>query len=363
MCHSRFIAFAAVLLFILPLFGTERADVKIEPTTFLHPDEFLKGEGFGVLADRRIFAAMAFLNCVGYDEEYQGMRMVPTRVKVRERLQKNLLVFPEKLAAWKKYYSELHLKEHTIVHFALSMNTDYPFRRIRPRNELWYPNIGDQLAVFPAILNDFWATARLGEVWEEVKPDYFKEISKYDFKRMSGDMASLWGYLRLKREDNHMIVSVPNLLCRHYTSTGSRFDMYYYSIDGPGSNDYSLNTHEYLHPTTQLLLREIPKQLWKKLLPYYEEGKGKPAAESYGTPLGFVDECLVHALDARITIRIKKDDSYTRSAEQQVSELTRDGLLLTGPFFHLLKDYEASDLNFRQYLPILLEELPDFPGK
>jgi hypothetical protein len=52
--------------------------------SFNHPDEIVKGQGFMVLADRRLFVVMAFLNAVGMDEEFPGKPMHPVRVGVRE---------------------------------------------------------------------------------------------------------------------------------------------------------------------------------------------------------------------------------------------------------------------------------------
>jgi hypothetical protein len=155
---------------------------------------------------------MSFLNAVGYDDEFQGMQMVPTRIKVRELVWNNLAAHPDKLAAWRKYYEDRPIGEYTFIHFALSMSPDYPFRRIRPRTELWSPELADQLTEFPDALNDFWKTAHLQDIWDQLKPDYMAEMAKYDFGRMSKDMTTLWEYLGLKRTDKFMVVQVPDLL-------------------------------------------------------------------------------------------------------------------------------------------------------
>jgi hypothetical protein len=67
--------------------------VRPEPVSFGHPDEVVKGEGFMVLADRREFAVMAFLNATGYDVEAQGQQMHPVRIKVRELVTANVAAF------------------------------------------------------------------------------------------------------------------------------------------------------------------------------------------------------------------------------------------------------------------------------
>ena len=81
--------------------------VRPEPVSFNHPDEVIRGEGFMVLADRREFAVMAFLNATGFDEEVQGQQMHPLRTKVRELVAANLAEHPKKVKAWRKYRNGL----------------------------------------------------------------------------------------------------------------------------------------------------------------------------------------------------------------------------------------------------------------
>jgi hypothetical protein len=188
---ARLWAITAILVSLPPLLAMEKQEVEAESARFLHPDELRKGDGFAVLADRRIFATLAFLNAVGYDEEVNGLQMTPTRVKVRRLVQDNLAASPDKLDTWRNYYAAHHYPEYIFVHFALSMNADYPFRRIRPRTELWSARIAEELAEFPGILNDFWKVTKLEEIWQEVKPDYLAELARYDFSRMSSDVDGM----------------------------------------------------------------------------------------------------------------------------------------------------------------------------
>src|SRR5512137_1576624 len=99
----------SIAVLILAGCGSLGQPKKIGPVTFNHPDEMITGtgatEGYAVLADRRIFAVMAFLNAVGYDDEVRRAPMHPMRLKVRKQVADNLAAYPEKLQAWKKYYS------------------------------------------------------------------------------------------------------------------------------------------------------------------------------------------------------------------------------------------------------------------
>lgn len=46
--------------------------VNVKPVTFGHPDEIIRNDTFVALADRRVFAVMAFINACGFDEEANG---------------------------------------------------------------------------------------------------------------------------------------------------------------------------------------------------------------------------------------------------------------------------------------------------
>jgi len=335
--------------------------VKVESPVFSHADEIRRGEGFAVLADRRIFAVFAFLNVVGYDEEVPGQQMTPVRLKLRERLQKTLTARPDKLKAWRQYYRKMDAKEYIYVNYALGLSADYPFRRIRARDEYWSPTLVDHLEEFPSLLNDFWLTAHLEELWHELKPDYLAEMQQYDLAQMAADMDGLWRYLRLPKQTQGLVIAVPNPISRHFQATGTRFGEIFYSVDGPGSNNHSLNTHESLHPITQPILRASFESHRAKLEPYFRAAQRTDAAQPYGTLFLFVDECLVHALDARLRIKLSKNPESTRRwAENDVDKLTKDGLNLTGPFYRLLGGYENSDRRFDEYMPELLDAVPEY---
>ncbi|MBN1972563.1 MAG: DUF4932 domain-containing protein [Sedimentisphaerales bacterium] len=353
----------ALIIMALILFQAGCSMVKPEPVSFTHQDEFIKGKGFMVLADRREFAVMAFLNTVGYDDEVKGQQMHPVRLKVRELVADNLAEQPEKVKTWRKYYSNLmrkHMQAYSFQDFALSLSTDYPFKRIRPDKELGYHNTASVLKDFPEVLNDFWETARLDEVWEQVKPDYIAEIQKYDFDKMQKQMSFLWDYLRMPRHDTLILVNVPNLLESHYNGIGARYENYYYTVESPGSHAYSLNIHEYLHSIVNPIVETNYSHYKKKLIKYYKAGKNEPLSKSYQNPTGFTWECMVRALDRRISIRFEDDLNWTEIRESQVISDTKEGLNLTQLFYKLLAEYEKSGEPFDQFLPKMLERLPEY---
>jgi len=165
-----------LLISVFLLVGGCGSHIKIEPVFFSHEDEVIREGDFIVLADRRVFTIMAFMNACGYDEEFKGKQMHPARSRVREIIKGQSASQAEQFRKWEQYYNNVNLRIFHYLDYALSLSADYPFRRIRPDSELGYPFAGGRLADFPDVLNEFWETLDMEKVWAEVKPIYVDEI-------------------------------------------------------------------------------------------------------------------------------------------------------------------------------------------
>lgn len=334
----------------------------VKPLTFSHEDEVVREGDFIVLADRRVFTVMAFMNACGFDTEYPGQKMHPVRLRVRKAIQQKAANHADALERWKQYYREHTMGSFCYQDFALSLNDDYPFRRIRPDDELGYPFTAEMLADFPDLLNEFWETLEMQQVWKQVKSDYLADIHKYDFERMEKKLSFIWEYLRLRRKDDFTFVSVPNLLDTHYHAIGAQYENYWYMVESPGAHSYDFNVHEYLHSIINPLIEANYNAYRAKLDGYFKAGKDMPMAEPYGRPVTYSYECLVRALDHRINAVMANDPATTTAREKRIANLTKKGLLLVQPFYEQLLEYEKSDKNFEQFLPEMLDRLPDYSG-
>jgi hypothetical protein len=336
----------------------QQDSIAIQPLAFHHQDEFREGDGFLVVADRRVFAAMALLNAAGYDEEIDGLEMHPLRVRVRSAVAAALVEHGDKVDEWREFYRALDLPVFAILDYVLSLNTDYPFRRVRPLDELQYPTTEPTLRTLPAVLNDFWSTARLEQVWSDVKPALLEELERYDFDKMQRQMDDLWTYLGMPRSDPFVLVNVPNLLERHYTAQGAQYDNFYFQVESAGAHNYGLNVHEYLHSIVNPLVRQHFDDHAAKLQVYYERGREGPYARSYQSPRSMTQESLVRALDYRLRLHASADADAATEVEARIAEITDAGLAMTRPFYQLLEQYEAAGVSFDAFVPRLLELLP-----
>jgi hypothetical protein len=358
-CYKFFVVL--LCLYMTGCSTFKSSDVKVSPAEFVHPDEIVRGEGFMVLADRRLFTVMAFINAVGYDSEWEGTQMHPVRIRVRKEIQSRLAKESIKKSQWQKYYEQRKLDIYHYADYALSLSSDYPFRRIRPDSELGYPEAQRRLDGFPEVLNDFWATVRLEEVWDEIKPEYVAEINKYDFKEMSRQLSFLWEYLRMERDKSYVIVNVPNLMGQHYQGFSVQYEKYIYTIENPGSHSYGLNIHEYLHKIVGPLIDVHYEQYKDKLRNYYEAGRDGDWVVNYKHPRIFTEECLVRALDNRIKMKMKEKASGQMQAEpDMVAQETDKGFNLVRPFYQLMSRFEESNESFENFLPVMLETLQEY---
>jgi hypothetical protein len=355
----------AVLLFLTVVAVTAPSGARAQEPEgslrFTHAAEVRRGPGYMVLADRRIFATMSFLNSVGYDREQEGQEMHPLRIRVRQELAGRLASHPEDLEKWKHYYEQLGYPVWVFVEFSLMLSPDYPFQQVYPASHSQYEEAAENLSGFPEVLNAFWEVADLEGLWQEIRPDYQAEIDRYDFDEMSRQMDTLWEYLRMQRQDDYLLVNVPNLLDARFTGIGAQFGPYYYQVESAGASSYALNMHEYLHSVVNPLVEQHFAGSRSKLTRYYEAGKSGRYAQSYQSPLAMTYESLTRALDYRLRVRLSDEPGAGDFAEARIVQITAGGLTPTGPFYHLLSDrYENAESSFNRYVPTLLEELPPY---
>jgi hypothetical protein len=318
-----------------------------------HADEFQQVPGFIVLADRRMFTVMAFLNAAGYDSEAKGNEMPPLRAKVRQMVAANLQQSPQKLASWQRRYAgyvKARFRLPQFQEYALGLTPDYPFRPA-------FPSRLRQFREFHQVLNDFWQTAKLDAIWEAVKPDYMSEMRAYHLESLPSGVDAVWAYLRMPRSDTFTFTIVPNPLCQSFTAQWVVRGAYHYIVDGPRTGR-GFNSHEYLHSIVEPIVKTSLARQRRKLHAYFRASKGRTVY--YGTVPNFTSECLIHALTPRLAL--KRDNSPERRAanEKEIDSLMKGGYLLVRPFYERLAGFESSQLPFDQFVPQLFDEIPSY---
>jgi hypothetical protein len=308
------------------------------------------------VADRRIFAVMAFINAAGFDEEAKGKAMHPVRVKVRELVAANLQSQSNKLAVWRAEYARIKCSNADYIEYAMLWSADHPFKRVGPADIFYNAEVFQKMSAVLDQVNEFWTVARLEEVWKAVTPDYRAELLKYDIAKMSEDLDFVWKYVRMPRREGRIMVSVPNLLDRHFSASSMGCGKYFVSVEGPGSHDYRLNVHEYLHEIVNPAVARWRTNYSGQLQPYFDRWMKNPAHRGYETQQMYVQECLVKALEARIAVKLRPELRNRKNA--QVAQDVKNGYELTGIFHESLADFESDSKAFEEFVKVLLERLP-----
>jgi hypothetical protein len=150
---------------------------------------------------------------------------------------------------------------------------------------------------------------------------------------------------------------------------GAHYENYYYAVEGPREYSNGFNIHEYLHSFISALMNKNYASQQKKLNAYFVAGKDMPMAKNYGQRKAYASECLIRALDHRMCLlmednpeAVKQRENTTKrlNRENVVKWITHEGLLLTEPFYRLLIKFEETDMNFEEYLPEMLDLLPEY---
>jgi hypothetical protein len=318
----------------------------------VHADEVREGRDCLIVADRRVFTVMAFINASGFDElASNGEPMHPTRMRTRALIAERLRHRPAALARYRAAYARFALSNADYLEYAITLTPDYPFAKVGPDDHIFHDYTAMRLTAFPALLNEFWRTARIDRVWRAIKPDYLADMQRYDLARMTGDLDFVWRYVRMPRREARTMVNTPNLLDRQYSAISVPCGRYFVSIEAPGSHNYGLNIHEYLHEIVNPETARNYETYRANLEPHFARWMAFPNRSGYDVPVAFVQECLVRALDARVTTALypQRGDAKRREVESAVAQ----GFSLTRPFYDGLAAFDAQRQGFDAFVPIV----------
>lgn len=315
-----------------------------------------------VVADVRLFTTMSIFNSIyGFDEEW-GATMHPVREKVRAELEKRLLNIPkEQVERWKKFYDRKSYHLYHYVSYTMSLSEKYPFKPALPQPGNWFSRLQYRfwgLNGFEKIMNEFWVAMNLDSLWQEVLPDYIAEIDQWDRSRIVNEEGMVWNYVRkLNPKYNRYLVSVPNLIDSHYSAFALDYGTYYFAVSSPGSHNYGLNIHEYLHGVISSIIEEHYKSQKDKLEAYFIGAREmKTIKSNYNSLETFIEENMVRAIDLRIQIVNRLGDP--QSILSRVEPQEEDGFNLIRVFYNLLQEYEQDHATFEDYIATIFEMVP-----
>jgi len=324
-------------------------------------DEFLASR-VHIAESETVFAAFAFLNLAGYDDENNPDGMHPVRIRVRARLTAEV---PPQLIATSRAYYRAHVANATTHTYAVvAMATSGPPHWAHGpewdeiESDAKYRELSSALPLW----RDFCATAPIPAMYDDVRDAYGTAIAAHR-DSVRREVARAMAYCRVEsfadlagRGGLVQAVVVPNLLESHERALSFVLGDTFYSIEGPQRHP-GYDPHEFLHAITNPLSydpRVAERQ--RRVEPILADVGPTAAGAFRDRPVqAFLDECLVRAIALRY--RGPDDTGGAARAGDALMEDYRSGFVLVRFFDEQLADYEKTRAPLRAYYPLMLRRL------
>lgn len=233
------------------------------------------------------------------------------------------------------------------------------FDKTHGTNNRWVINrLNSFESVYP-ILNKLWIEANIYNSIQSFN-DLYDSIGKIYFNQAKNVINQSLRYLRLTEEEafeNKTIKILVNLIGPD-GEMGPEFCNVIYDIKGCNSS-YTYRPHELLHSIVAKKTKELSNKdrIEKLTAMIWDEVENTKARKSYPSMLIYFDECLVRALDYRITELNSIKDSY--KIEKEIDNDVKNGFVFIKPICEILAGYERSDQSFYDFFNDLLTNLED----
>jgi len=201
------------------------------------------------------------------------------------------------------------------------------------------------------VLRAFYEQARLGALWQEVRPVYERALDA----RRPEVMQLLFetrGYLRMTGEGQLARSYVIYLDPLHPPALVSarNYGEHYFLALHPNHGDFAAAVrHQYLHYVLDPLMMKHGLQLksWEMLLPVAARAPRLPASFRSDIVL-LASECLIQAAELRFR-KLEEQEAF-----KEIDSRERSGYVLTRYFYEALERYEQDDPAMQYYFPTLL---------
>jgi len=350
-CRNRLAGnacFGAVLL-VVALAHASAQTPPAKTSSPANPDEARRT----VSVDSRIqlFAVMCALDAAGYESNANAPSDIPGRVQLRKRM---LALQGPAVAALRKYYAEHALGDSgatfsRFVSFALVAGPPPDFRFELRRDDL--PPEALTLDGFNAILSNFYAEAKVDELWKFYQPDYEAGVESLRAP-VSNLVFNVSNYLReIVRSSSRRTFSVYVEPLAGGKTVFKTFGDQYALVVRPSSDPPMDDIrHAFLHFLLDPIAIRYRVQASKAspLLEYAAHASQLPA-DLHDDFEAFFDECLVRAVELRLR-RLSPND-----LSAAIDQAEGSGYVLVRPIYAGLSGFEKSEPAMGYYLPDLIK--------
>lgn len=314
--------------------------------------------------DIRVFVVMAALNAAGYDFETEGKEVSGVRAAVREKIsQLPASTFTELRLQYQTtnlWAPETTHAAYTSLALLLGGPPDFEYQE----QLVNAPHGIDVIRGFETLLNDFYVSAGLEQLWREVQPLYQQELRQYRplVNRMIRETLD---YFRIPARIyfDRNIVIIPDLLSYQDIVNARNVEDIYYIVVGPTDNpegNYIKLQHEYLHFLLDPLVAEQAENLAKSEK-FLEASRKQPLfpKDLWNNYELLVTESLIESILYRMHPDSEKSEE---DRDLRKMQLIQRGMILCPYFERRLGFFEANTdkaVTLPLFLGNILSDIPE----
>lgn len=308
-----------------------------------------------------LFSTIAAINVCGYDSELQSS--LPVRAEVRADLVEASKSPDAAKAAERicQFYRDHLLKDgaHDLAQYvSLALSTGPPPDFTLKSKEADMPPDSIFVLGFVPLLKDYYAAAKLHQIWMKRQDEYLALIDHYH-DPVSRMIDATDGYLRMPTSGfvgRSFTIYLEPMSAPGQVNSRNYFQDFYYIVISPTGSNIHLDAirHTYLHFVLEPLIAKRATAL-KRLEPILPALKNAPLPEDDNRDIGlFVIECLIRAIEARTPSDPKMPE---RDRLELVKKDESEGFVLTGTFYDDLKAFEKDNTGLQNAFPDFLHNI------
>ncbi len=308
-----------------------------------------------------LFSFVSAINVCGYDHELQSSS--PIRQQVRAELVEASKSPQVAKAASDmcRFYQDHRQSDgaHDLAQYiSLALNVGNPPDFTPKSKEADMPPDVAFVLGFVPLLKQYYAAAKMHQIWIEHQPQYDDLIDRYH-DPVAQMISSTDNYLRMPLSGysgRTYTVYLEPMSAPGQVNSRNYFQDFYYVVVSPSGNDIQMQAlrHTYLHFELDPLIAKRATAL-KRLEPLLAYLKKSPMADEYKSDTGLlVIECLIRAIEARTPSdpKLPEKDRLTLVKQDEA-----EGYILTGAFYNDLKVFEKDNIGLQDAFPNFLHNL------
>ncbi len=304
--------------------------------------------------DVRVFAVMAAINLAGFDLDAGDLRYSPVRKLVRERLASVTGDLPGRLQNYFQAHNsggEDSQRQSKYISYALLLKGPPQFSLDARPSDL--PPEVRPLIGFESLIEELWKQAALGDLWNQVRPEYIAEAEAFRPLLRSMILDTLrYMHTQARIALDRKVVFIPDLLNGYGIVNARNVENDYVVLVGPsrpGQRPMRSIRHEYLHFMVDPLIAKYFSSL-PAAPPYLKKAHEQPRVrESYeGDFTIMVTESLIQMMELRL------DGESGDRLKKKLIDAYEQGLVLAPYFEESLEAFEKRQAALQDFYPDMI---------